>query len=147
MAQLTEGNKIELLVKEFTNSNKVIFKGKYYPIMKASHLPLIEDVSYWLKENLAVLKITAASKQKIWTLEVGELYFTSSKQVWVITQKWFQANKVFANARKIYPRSGEDHRLYYEGGLKKSDIDSYVQKLIITTESGTRLTNVRQLKK
>ena len=138
---------------------KVLFKGTYYPLIVNNEIPLIEDVIYWLDIELRKKNVTILKKGKaiLPLLEVGEMYFTSTKQIWVVTDKWVANNKMFVTARKLYPSrptkntaesKSEDNRLFFEGAKGKASFDINIEKIVIHLKTEvTNVMNIKQLTK
>lgn len=151
--------KIEKLTEEYRRLKKVLFKGTYYPLITNNNIPLIEDVIYWLEIELRKKNITVVKKGKVnlMILEVGEMYFTTTKQIWCITDKWIANNKMFVTARKLYPSrptkntaesKSEDNRLFYEGAKGKASMDINIQKIFVhLKKEATNVVNIKQLTK
>ena len=115
--------RVESMTAKFIAAHKVVFRGKQLPLFKDEQLPLIEDVAYWFEHSLRNKTIKLQGEKKPMTyLTVGHMYMTTTKQLWVITQDWISNKKQHMTARKLYPRRGEDHRLFIQGSKHKSSL-------------------------
>lgn len=147
----TKSEKIAALASSYMKTGKVKFEGVTYPIFKANNLPLIEDVAHWVEHNLMKNNFSIKGIPKpISYLQVGEMFYTTSKQLWCITQSWIQNDCLYMTARKLYPRKGEDNRMFSEKAEKgsKASIGITVkQTVLVMKDSGAKVSNIRQLKR
>ena len=148
---MTKSQKIAKLTVMFKKAGKVKFGDNVYPIFPAIKLPLIEDVSYWVEKQIKNKNVQMVGKKiPMSYLKVGELYFTATKQIWVVTQVWFQNEVMYMTARKIYPRKGEDNRLFSQNSAKgsKSSLSVNIKKVNLKfLDSNIVLNNIEQLTK
>lgn len=147
----SKSQKITKLVAAYKKAGKIKFKDKVYPIFPAIKLPLIEDVAYWVEKQIQNKNVQMVGKKVPMSfIKIGELYWTSAKQLWVVTQVWFQNENMYMTARKLYPRKGEDNRLFSQAAEKgsKSSLSVNVKKVNLKLiDSNMILNNIEQLTK
>ena len=146
-----KAEKIKKLADSYTKAGKIVFRGKTLTLFKTINLPLIEDVAFWFAyhQNLKNLRVTG-KVVPISYLKVGEIYYTSSKQVWTITQSWVDKDKMYMTARKLYPRKGEDHRMFSQNAKpnSKSSMSIKINRVSLTLiKEKVVVNNIKQLTK